>query len=92
MTFHGIPIMPMPEWDAVINNVTVLNGGGGAAKRVDPNRALLIAKTNLLIGTEEQDMLSMLDVFYDKKDKKVYIDAEAYLGAAIPQREYILAI
>lgn len=92
MTFHGIPIMPMPEWDAVINNVSALNGGGGAAKRVDPNRALLIAKTNLLLGTEEQDMLSMLDVFYDKKDKKVYIDAEAYLGAAIPQREYILAI
>ena len=92
MTFHGIPIMPMPEWDAVINNVTVLNGGGGTAKRVDPNRALLVAKTNLLIGTEEQDMLSMLDVFYDKRDKKVYIDAEAYLGAAIPQREYILAI
>lgn len=92
LSFHGIPIRPMPEWDAIINNVGVLNGGGGAAARVNPNRALLIAKTNLLIGTEERDMLSMLDVFYDKKDKKVYIDAEAYLGAAIPQREYILAI
>lgn len=92
MTFHGIPIMPMPEWDAVINNVTALNGGGGTAARDNPNRALLIAKTNLLIGTEEKDMLSMLDIFYDKVSKKVYIDAEAYLGAAIPQREYILAI
>lgn len=92
MAFHGIPIVPMPEWDAIINNVGVLNGGGGAAARDRPNRALLTAKTNLLIGTEERDMLSMLDIFYDKKDKKVYIDAEAYLGAAIPQREYILGI
>lgn len=92
LAFHGIPIRPMPEWDAIINKVSALNGGGGTAARVDPNRALLISKTNLLIGTEERDMLSMLDIFYDKKDKKVYIDAEAYLGAAIPQREYILAI
>lgn len=92
LAFHGIPIKPMPEWDKIINNVTALNGGGGNAKRVDPNRILLIDKTNLLIGTEERDMLKMLDIFYDKKDKKIYFDLEAYLGAAIPLREYILAI
>ena len=92
LAFRGIPIKPMPEWDNIINKVTPLNGGGGAAARVNPNRALLINKSNLLIGTEEKEMLSMLDIFYDKKDKKVYFDVEAYLGAAIPLREYILAI
>ena len=92
LAFHGIPIKPMPEWDKIINKVTPLNGGGGTAARVDPNRVLLINKTNLLIGTEEREMLKMLDIFYDKKDKKVYFDLEAYLGAAIPLREYILAI
>ena len=92
LAFHGIPIKPMPEWDKIINKVGVLNGGGGTNARVDPNRVLLINKTNLLIGTEEREMLKMLDIFYDKKDKKVYIDLEAYLGAAIPLREYILAI
>lgn len=92
LAFHGIPIKPMPEWDKIINKVGVLNGGGGTNARVDPNRVLLINKSNLLIGTEERDMLKMLDIFYDKKDKKVYFDLEAYLGAAIPLREYILAI
>lgn len=92
LAFHGVPIKPMPEWDKVINKVGALNGGGGAAARVNPNRALLVNKTNLLIGTEEKEMLNMLDIFYDKKDKKVYFDLEAYLGAAIPLREYILAI
>lgn len=92
LAFHGIPIKPMPEWDKIINKVGVLNGGGGTAARVDPNRVLLINKQNLLIGTEEREMLKMLDIFYDKKDKKVYFDLEAYLGASIPLREYILAI
>lgn len=92
LAFHGIPIKVMPEWDKIINNVTALNGGGGTAARVDPNRVLLINKQNLLIGTEEREMLKMLDIFYDKKDKKVYFDLEAYLGASIPLREYILAI
>ena len=92
LAFRGITIKPMPEWDKIINKVTPLNGGGGNATRVNPNRALLINKSNLLIGTEEKEMLNMLDIFYDKKDKKVYFDVEAYLGAAIPLREYILAI
>lgn len=92
LSFHGLPIKPMPEWDKIINKVGVLNGGGGTAARVDPNRVLLINKTNLLIGTEEKDMLKMFDVFYDKKDKKVYFDLEAYLGAAIPLREFVIAM
>ena len=82
----------MPEWDAIINGTAELNGGGGAAARENPNRIILTSKDNLLIGTEERQQLSMLDVFYEKKDKKVYIDAEAYLGAAVPLNEYILAI
>ena len=92
LAFRGIPLKPMPEWDKIINKVTALNGGGGNAARVNPNRVLLINKSNILIGTEEREDLSMLDIFYEKKDKKVYFDVEAYLGAAIPLREYILAI
>lgn len=93
LAFRGKPIKPMPEWDQILNKVGALNGNNVAgAKRVKPNRILLINKQNLLIGTEERDMLKMLDIFVDKKDKKVYFDLEAYLGAAIPLREYILAI
>ena len=92
LAFHGIPLEVMPEWDAIINGTAELNGGGGTAARENPNRIILTSKDNLLIGTEERQQLSMLDVFYEKKDNKVYIDAEAYLGAAVPLNEYILAI
>lgn len=92
LAFRGIPIEVMPEWDAIINNTSELNGGGGNNPRVDPNRIILTYKDNLLVGTEERDQLAMLDVFFEKKDKKVYIDAEAYIGAAVPLKEYILAI
>lgn len=93
LSFRGKPIKPMPEWDAIFNNVGALNGNKVAgAKRDNPNRILLINKQNMLIGTEEKEDLSLFDVFYDKKDKKVYFDLEAYLGAAIPLREYVYAV
>lgn len=92
LAFHGVPLEVHAEWDAVINQTAELNGGGGLAARVDPNRIILTSKDNMLIGTEEKDDLSMFDIFYEKKDKKVYIDAEAYLGAAVPLKEYVLAI
>lgn len=92
LKFRGIPIVPIKEWDHVINKVFPLNGGGGNAPRVNPNRALLTSKSELLLGTEEKDMLSMLDIFYSKKDKKVYFDLESYLGVAMPKRQFIVGI
>lgn len=88
LSFHGYPIVPMPEWDAIQKKVAAIKVGGFA--RI--NRALFIEKTNMLIGTEERDQLSMLDIFYDKTQKKIFIDAEAYLGVAIPLKRYIYAV
>lgn len=87
LSFHGYPIIPMPEWDAIQKKVAEIKEGGVA--RI--NRVLFIEKTNMLIGTEEREQLSMIDVFYDKTQKKVFIDAEAYLGAAISLPRYIYA-
>ena len=92
LTFHGIPIRPYDEWDKIINNVPALNGGGGTNPREDPNRIMLVNKSNLLIGTEEKEDLKLFDIFYDKRDRQIYIDLEAYLGAGLPRREFILAI
>lgn len=92
LSFHGIPIEVMQEWDGVINGVAELNGGGGINARVNPNRIILTSKDNMLIGTEEKEQLTLFDIFYDKVSKKVYMDAEAYLGAGVPLKEYILAI
>lgn len=91
MAFHGYPIVPVEEWDFIQQKLkTELPLAPATNVRV--NRVLFIEKTNMLIGTEERDQLSMLDIFYERKDKKVYIDAEAYYGVAIPLKRYILAI
>lgn len=90
--FRTLPIVPIPEWDAIINGVAPLNGGGGAAARVDPNRVLITRKENLLIGTQNADELDMFDIWYDRTDKKVYIEAGAYYGVSMPTNEQILAI
>lgn len=92
LSFHGIPIEVIPEWDNVINGNVELNGGGGDNPREKPNRIILTYKENLLIGTEEKDMLTDLDIFYDKKDRQVYITAESYLGSSVPLNHYILGI
>lgn len=91
LRMFGLPVSVHKEWDGVINGTAELNGGGGANARVNPNRALLTYKSNLLIGTSETQALSYFDIFYDKKDNKIYMDGGSYIGAAIPTDEYILA-
>jgi hypothetical protein len=91
ISFHGIPVKVYRELDGVIKGTTALNGGSATSKRVNPNRVILTQKTNLLIGTSETKNLNYFDVFYDKKDKKIYIDANSYLGAGVPTEEFITA-
>jgi hypothetical protein len=93
LRIFGIPIMVHNAWDGVINGTTELNGGGGTAARVNPNRATLTYRNNLLIGTSQIEALESMDVWYSKDDKKVYVEGSSYLGAGIPMKdEYILAI
>lgn len=91
ISFHGIPVIVHSELDGVIKGTTELNGGSATTARVDPNRAILTTKNNLLIGTSETKNLSYLDIFYDKKDKNIYIDANSYIGSSIPTDEYVIA-
>lgn len=93
MSIDTFPIIPVREWDEVINKTKELNGNGVAgAARKQPNRAMLTSKDNVLIGTQNRDEMDMLDVWYSRDQRKVIIEAGAYLGAALPLNEYILAI
>ena len=48
-----------------------------------PHRAILMVKSNMQIGTEDLSTLSEVDVFYDKKEKKNYVDTEYLIDAKI---------
>lgn len=93
LMFNGIPIKVRHEWDDIIKGVTELNGGGTTTCRVQPHRAILAKKSNLLIGTSETDALNSFDIYYWKKEKKVYIEGSSYVGSGIPKiGEYVVAL
>lgn len=89
--FRGIPVRVEGAWDDIINYSSELNGGGGAAARVDPHRAILTYRENLLIGTNQLDCLESFDMWYSKDTKNVYVEGSSYLGAVVPLDEYVLA-
>lgn len=81
LRIFGIPVEAHREIDKSITAT-----GGDVA---DKYKVLLTRKQNLLIGTNTTDKLEGFDVFYDKKDRKIYIDSMVYLGSMIPLDEYV---
>lgn len=93
LRINGIPVMTHNEWDKIINFSTELNGGGGANARVNPHRAILTYRENLLIGTSETDALNSFDIWHSKDDNKVYLKGSSYVGGGVPLTdEYVLGI
>jgi hypothetical protein len=92
MRFRGKPIIVHRELDRVIAKTSELNGGSSTTPRVNPNRALLTAKTNLLIGTSQTKDLNYFKAFYVEKEETIYIRANSYIGSSIPTDEYVIAI
>lgn len=66
-----------------------IDGGAGCVTDADVNKILIARKSNLLVGTNELDKMSMFDIFYDKRDRMIYVDSAIYLGVSIPLDEYI---
>lgn len=53
-------------------------------------KAIIARKSNLLVGAPSLDKVEQLDIFYDRKDKNIYIDVATYFGVAIVTSEYVL--
>lgn len=80
LTVFGIPVKAEKEGDA-----------SGKVVGFNPDyRALLIKESNLLVGTQTNEHLEQFDIFFDKKDKKIYVDMAISIGTAIPLDEYVL--
>lgn len=61
-----------------------------AAGATDPWRAILTRKSNLLIGTNSIDKMEGFDMFFDRKDRMIYVDSLVRLGTMIPLDDYVL--
>jgi len=80
LMFEGIPVIALDFWDRTIesyeNNGTKLN---------KPHRALLTTKDMLRAGIEEEGNLKEVEIWYEKKEKAVYIDTAASIDAKYSQ-------
>jgi hypothetical protein len=67
--YRGIPIIVRKDWDRTIRSYY----DNGTTYDL-PNRAILTDIANIPVGTSDEQSLSTLDSWYEKKDKKHYID------------------
>ena len=74
--FDGVPIVVMGFWDRFIK----ANQDNGT-KYNNPHRAVLTTPANIAIGTLSEDDFDEIDAFYDKTDKKSYLDIALSLDA-----------
>jgi hypothetical protein len=81
LRIFGIPVEAHREID--------LSMTAAGAVADDKWRALLIRKSNLLIGTNTDSKMEGFDMFYDKTDRMIYIDSMVRLGVMIPLDEYV---
>lgn len=79
LRIFGIPVEAHREIDLSM----------AAAGVTDKFQALLIRKSNLLVGTNTADKMEGFDMFFDRVSRKVYIDALVNLGVMIPLDEYV---
>jgi hypothetical protein len=78
LTYCGIPLVPIPTWDAIINNS--FNTG---AKLVNPHRVVLTTKDVLGIGVDSESSFTDLDVWFDKDSRRVKIEAMGVADAKL---------
>lgn len=81
LQIFGIPVEAHREID--------LSATAGGVTAFDTYKILMTRKSNLLIGVNTSDKMEGFDMFYDKKDRKIYIDSMVKLGTMIPLDDYV---
>lgn len=78
LSFLGVEVIAMPIWDKMIHSYNDLG-----ATYYKPHRAVLIEKANLAVGTPSEEAYEGVDVWYDKKSRKNFIEAKDKLDAKL---------
>lgn len=80
--YRGIPIVVRKDWDRIIK--AYYNQG---ASLYLPHRAILTDIANIPVGTSDTESMTTLESWYEKKDKKHYIDVAYKLDQKNLQEE-----
>lgn len=74
LSFRGIRVEPYYQWESTLNAIGANDATNGA------NLVLLTTKQNMWIGTDTSDAKSELEMWYERKDRKNYLDCAFKLG------------
>ena len=82
LKYKGIPVVAMPIWDKII-----MSSEDTGTKLNNPHRILFTSKTILGIGVDTYDRMGDLRIWYDPKDKMVYINGMGRADAKLVNPE-----
>lgn len=80
LNYMGIPLRIRNEWRGVIRWEAEMLG---ASNLNNPHRIVLSTKANKPIGTCDAEAFDNFDMFYERKDKKIYIDVQTSFDAKV---------
>lgn len=69
LTFNGIPLIPMPIWDEIIESYY-----DNGTTYHEPHRAIYVTKEILAVGVDGTDSFDTMRTWYEKKERVVYTE------------------
>lgn len=85
-TYNGVKIARVGIWDRMINAYEK-----GETTVNLPHRAVFCNPKHLMVGTDADALISDLDIFFDKKERRNYIYATGKIGTALLEENMIHA-
>ena len=85
-TYNGVKIARVGIWDRMINAYEK-----GATTVNLPHRAVFCNPKHLMVGTDADALISDLDIFFSKKERRNYIYATGKIGTALLEENMIHA-
>lgn len=85
-TYNGVKIARVGIWDRMINAYE-----NGETKVNLPHRAVFCNPKHLMVGTDADALISDLDIFFSKKERRNYIYATGKIGTALLEEDMIHA-
>ena len=85
-TYNGVKVARVGIWDRMINAYEK-----GATTVNLPHRAVFCNPKHLMVGTDADALISDLDIFFSKKERRNYIYATGKIGTALLEENMIHA-
>lgn len=85
-TYNGVKIARVGIWDRMINAYEK-----GEATINLPHRAVFCNPKHLMVGTDADALISDLDIWFDKKERRNYLYATGKIGTALLEEDMIHA-